>query len=148
MQFVNKFGFFWSCVSFVNFFFFFVGVPEDFDFSDKESIIERTEDERNGQSDDNETDSNIHEEEVNEEIPNEEDIIDNMNEIGEDTNESIKPKDITESVDFQGFSKEESVETFESLPITKICAVIRLKNKFNFFDRYIITEKVTQRVRL
>lgn len=45
-------------------------------------------------------------------------------------------------------SKKVSDESFLSLPVTKLCTVVKLKNKFNFFDRVSQTKKIIMRVRL
>lgn len=44
--------------------------------------------------------------------------------------------------------KKVSDESFLSLPVTKLCTVVKLKNKFNFFDRVSQTKKILMRVRL
>lgn len=44
--------------------------------------------------------------------------------------------------------KKVSEESFLSLPVTKLCTVVKLKNKFNFFDRVSQTKKILMRVRL
>ncbi|XP_060855178.1 dynein intermediate chain 2, ciliary-like [Metopolophium dirhodum] len=41
--------------------------------------------------------------------------------------------------------KKVSEESFLSLPVTKLCTVVKLKNKFNFFDRVSQTKKILMR---
>ncbi|XP_001950034.2 dynein intermediate chain 2, ciliary-like [Acyrthosiphon pisum] len=41
--------------------------------------------------------------------------------------------------------KKVSDESFLSLPVTKLCTVVKLKNKFNFFDRVSQTKKILMR---
>lgn len=127
----------------------FEGVPEDLGLDDKESAVEMMGEEE-AQFDNDMIDLNIPmEEEVNEEFSIEENKMDEMIEMDEDEQTLVdKSKDIGEAEDESIVSsKTDSVQTFESLPMKKMCSVIKLKNKFNFFDRSASTEKVVQRVR-
>lgn len=43
--------------------------------------------------------------------------------------------------------EEVTEHSVKSLPIKRYCAVVKLKNKFSFFDRYINTKNIDMRVR-
>lgn len=85
------------------------------------------------------------EEDVGEEYLENENEMDEMDEIGEEENESVV---IGAKLDKKSnvVKKEESVLTFVSLPVLKICTVIKLKNKFNYFERSTQTKKINWRV--
>lgn len=88
-------------------------------------------------------------EEVGEEFLNEENEMDEMFEMDENEEQSLERRGSTASKDSDSsrdMSKEKSAETLISLPIKKHCSVIKLKNEFNFFNRYTLTRDTTQKV--
>lgn len=86
------------------------------------------------------------EEDVGEEFLADENEMIEMDEIGEEESESviIGPQMEKKS---NVVKKEESVLTFFSLPVLKLCTVIKLKNKFNYFERSTQTKTINFRVR-
>lgn len=44
--------------------------------------------------------------------------------------------------------KVKSEESIYSLPVQKLCAVVKLKNEFNFFERSSLTKNILARVRV
>lgn len=82
-------------------------------------------------------------EEVNEEL-----VDENMEMEGEVESLSTDLKNEPEEEIESQLSKKVSDESFLSLPVTKLCTVVKLKNKFNFFDRVSQTKKIITRVRL
>lgn len=87
-------------------------------------------------------------EEDNEEFSYGENELDEMNEIEEEKSLTVVSEDNFEPVRKKRVLNEKSVESFVSLPITKLCTVIKLKNKFNFFDRFVQTKTISLKVRL
>lgn len=88
--------------------------------------------------------------EVIEEYINEEDVMDEMDELGEEENfPDLMAKDSTEMEKHgkHGLKKEDSVQTIVSLPVKRFCVTIKLKNEFNFFSRYTKTKPSHMRVR-
>lgn len=85
-------------------------------------------------------------EEVGEEFQLEEDeMIGEMSEIGENSVLStIRDVDAPEQ---EKELDEVSEQSIKSLPIKPYCAVVKLKNKFNFFNRYTKTKDIDTRVR-
>lgn len=49
--------------------------------------------------------------------------------------------------DARTVTKEESMMSLTSLPVKRSCVVVKLKNKFNFFDRFTQTRKIVSKVR-
>ncbi|XP_027845899.2 LOW QUALITY PROTEIN: dynein intermediate chain 2, ciliary-like [Aphis gossypii] len=90
----------------------------------------------------------IDEELLSVEDVNEEFMDENM-EMGEEGEEEDLATDLKtefeEEDDSQKKKKKESEESFLSLPVTKLCTVVKLKNKFNFFDRISQTKKILMR---
>lgn len=72
----------------------------------------------------------------------------NMEEEGEYESLSTDLKGKLEEEIELDIPKKVSEESFLSLPVTKLCTVMKLKNKFNFFDRVSQTKKILLRVRL
>ncbi|XP_026821468.1 dynein intermediate chain 1, axonemal-like [Rhopalosiphum maidis] len=69
-----------------------------------------------------------------------------MGEEGEEEDLSIDLKDEPEEEkESHKVKKKVSEESFLSLPVTKYCSVVKLKNKFNFFDRVSQTKKILMR---
>lgn len=87
-------------------------------------------------------------EEENDEVSNAENEMDEMYETEEEKSLKAESEDENEPVRKKSKKKEESVETIQSLPIAKLCVVVKLKNKFNFFDRFVQTKIISSRVRL
>jgi len=81
---------------------------------------------------------------------NEEFMDENM-EMGEEGEEEDLLTDLKTELEEEDESqikkKKESEESFLSLPVTKLCTVVKLKNKFNFFDRISQTKKILMRVK-
>lgn len=50
--------------------------------------------------------------------------------------------------DGRTIAKEESMISLTSLPVKRSCVVVKLKNKFNFFDRFTQTRKIVLKVRV
>ena len=84
------------------------------------------------------------------EIVNEEFMDENMvmGEEGEEESISTDLKNEPEEEIELRVLKKVSEDSFLSLPVTKLCTVMKLKNKFNFFDRVSQTKKVLMRVRV
>lgn len=141
--------------SFVYIYLFFTGKPEDFSVDDnlsKDEIIE----EEQAKDEDLELGEGVNEEgleenmleEENDEVSNAENEMDEMYETEEEKSLKAESEDENEPVRKKSKKKEESVETIQSLPIAKLCVVVKLKNKFNFFDRFVQTKIISSRVRL
>lgn len=80
---------------------------------------------------------------------NEEFMDENM-EMGEEGEVESLSTDLNNVLDEEIESrvvKKVSEDSFLSLPVTKLCTVVKLKNKFNFFDRASQTKKILMRVR-
>lgn len=72
-----------------------------------------------------------------------------MGEEGEEEGLSIDLKDEpVEEKESHKVKKKVSEESFLSLPVTKYCSVVKLKNQFNFFDRVSQTKKILMRVKI
>lgn len=84
-------------------------------------------------------------EDVNEEFVDENMV---MGEEGEVESLSTDVKNNLEEEKESHLSKKVSDESILSLPVTKFCSVMKLKNKFNFFDRVSQTKKILTRVRI
>jgi len=71
-----------------------------------------------------------------------------MGEEGEVESISTDLKNVPDEEIESRVLKKVSEDSFLSLPVTKLCTVVKLKNKFNFFDRVSQTKKILMRVRL
>jgi hypothetical protein len=136
-----------------NIYLFFTGKPEDFTAVDEVGEIEMMEEEQENidvldLSEDVAEENLVLLEEGNEEFLNEENELDEMNEMEEEKSLKVVSKEDFEPVHKKRVLKEKSIESFVSLPVTKFCTVIKLKNKFNFFDRYVQTKSISMKVRL
>lgn len=91
-------------------------------------------------------DNMLEAEDVGEELLEGENEMNEMDEMNEEEGSVIiGPKMEKKS---NVVKKEESTLTFLSLPVQKLCTVIKLKNKFNFFERFAQAKKIMYKVRL
>lgn len=128
-------------------------MPENITADDKLNMTEMMEEEQtqdfmlNTEEDVNE--EGMEEQEVdNEEFSNVENELDEMDETEVEKSLVAATEDVFEPVLKKRVLKEESVQSFISLPVTKSCVVIKLKNVFNFVDRYAQTKSISTHVRL
>lgn len=136
---------------FINYFFYFKGKPENLAIDDNESIVENIIEEVEEEQYIKPLELDVIDEELlSVEDVNEEFMDENM-EMGEEGEEEDLLTDLKTELEEEDESqikkKKESEESFLSLPVTKLCTVVKLKNKFNFFDRISQTKKILMRVK-
>jgi len=137
-------------------FVFFSGKPEDFPENDQNDTEETIEEEDAMQLENIDINANMlsaEEEEQNEELSNPEDEINETYEEEEinKIDEEDKQKSLDQNSELNQESQIkiiESIETIYSLPIQKLCSVMKLKNEFNFFNRFTLTKDIHMRVRV
>lgn len=135
------------------------GIPENIGGDDNGDFDEMAEEEdtnlMNMAKDELDMMETIEEETFGEEFQNAEDEMSEMNEMDE-MNEMEENQQLSDTLGSQSsefnevprVKKEKSEETIYSLPIQKLCAVLKLKNDFNFFNRFTQTNTIHLRVRL
>lgn len=141
-----------ATVTYINF--YLAGVPETF-AADDDGVGTEEAEEEGGKADFDiyPVDDNVRiAEEVGEEFMDEENEMDEMFEMDENEEQSLErrgsvaSKDTKDSVSSRDMSNEKSAETLISLPLKKYCSVIKLRNEFNFFNRYTLTKDTTRKV--
>lgn len=151
------------CYLFIFFFYvtmiYVAGIPENIAGDDNGDFDEMAEEEETNlmKIENNELGmmETIEEEAFEDEFQNAEDEMGEMNEMDE-INEMEENQQLSDTLGSQSsefnevprVKKEKSEETIYSLPIQKLCAVLKLKNDFNFFNRFTQTKAIYLRVRL
>lgn len=126
------------------------GIPEVVEIKEDESIVDNMGEEE--EEIDYENDmvyKNMNSEDVDEEFQFEEggEMIGEISNIDEDNPLSTILNDGTSDQENESHvSEEESEHSIISLPVERYCAVVKLKNKFSFFDRSTGTKSIDIRV--
>lgn len=124
------------------------GRPEVVDIKRNDSVVEAVGEEE-------EEEEEVYMDFENNEMPSEEvgeefqfdegEMIEEMSTV--DENNALSTIRSMDGSEQEKISDEVSEHSIISLPIKPYCAVVKLKNKFSFFDRYTNTKHIDMRVR-